>query len=278
MKGSSPVEFNELDLSPNIYTSVPYTQICQFANLYLLDLSYNLITNVTNAFANLGCLTKLTQIDLSHNKISTPILASDFSDTVAGLLGSLNLGNNQIPSIESGAFFNTNGSTRFANLYYLGLARNNLMSIDLLWPMTMPNGNLRVELNNNPIGSLVNPLRSNFVSNVFIPMTGNRYVDMRNTSLTSLADSQLLRYGLNSADDFKNFLFKISNYDFRGTQFVCTCPASTGLYTVYWYGQFLSAPLNPSALIYQLTCSNYLGDYIFDFPCQVNICYYKFRV
>lgn len=110
LQASIPVEFNELDLSPNLFTSVPISQICQFANLYLLDLSYNSITNTSGAFARLGtCLTQLAQLDLSHNLIATPLLSSDFSDDMAARLVSLNFAYNFISSIDSAVFYKADG-------------------------------------------------------------------------------------------------------------------------------------------------------------------------
>lgn len=110
LQTSIPVEFNELDLSPNLFTSVPISQICQFANLYQLDLSYNSITNTSGAFARLGtCLTQLAQLDLSHNLIATPLLASDFSDDIAARLTSLNFAYNFISSIDSAVFYRADG-------------------------------------------------------------------------------------------------------------------------------------------------------------------------
>lgn len=176
---TSPSQYNELHLSPNLYTVVPVVQVCQFANLYMLNMSYNQLTNMTGIFAKLSCLTQLTHLELSHNAIATPILATDFDDSLPAHLLWLNLAYNNIPSIESATFFLADGSARFPNMAYLSLANNRLVTIDLLWPMTMSNANLIVEFNNNLISNLVNPLGFNFGKNTFIPMTGNRYVNLK---------------------------------------------------------------------------------------------------
>lgn len=158
---------------------MPVTQICQFVNLYTVDLSYNLITSMTNVFAQLSCLTQLTHLDLGHNQIVTPLVATDFADSQASRLLWLNLEYNNISSIDAGMFYYANGSARFPKLAYLSLSRNRLFSIDLLWPMTMTNANLKIDLSNNSIATLTNSLNLNFGLTTFIPMTGNRQVDLK---------------------------------------------------------------------------------------------------
>lgn len=267
--GSSPTEFNEMDLSPNFYFSLPYTQLCLFTNVYSLNMSSNSLTSLTDAFKGISCMSALTTIDFSNNFISSPLVASDFDDSIAARLVTLNLNSNQIPSVDSNAFIKSDGTTRFPNLVSLNLANNLIKQFDLLWPMALPQPALRVNLRNNKIDTLTNPTSRSYSDALFVAMTSGRSVDVTNNPLTTLSDSNLLQYKVNSADGFKQFLNKLSNYDFRQTSnaFTCSCP-SGGLYTVFWY-QSISASISPkTAPIYALVCSNIANNYLFDFPCQ----------
>lgn len=159
---------------------MPVSQICQFTNAYWLDLSYNYITNMTNVFSQLSCLSFLTHLDLAHNQISSPLVAADFGNSQqTNRLLWLNLKYNSIGFIDAAMFYAADGTARFPNLAYLDLSNNRLVSIDLLWPMTMTNANLKVDLSSNLISTLTNSLKLNYGRNTFIPMTGNRYTDLK---------------------------------------------------------------------------------------------------
>lgn len=168
-------------------------------------------------------------------------------------------------------FFKQDGTSRFINLEYLGLVNNQLKSLDLLWPMSLPSSILKIDLSYNQIDKLTNELKKSFSESVFIPMTGNRHVYLINNSLVSLDDSNLLQYQINSANGFSQFLNKLSNYDFRknNSDYSCLCPAATGLYTVLWYKNISSSISDKTAPIFKLNCSNVANTYIFDFPCTV---------
>ena len=103
-------------------------------------------------------------------------------------------------------------------------------------------------------------------------MTGFRHVDITTNSLQYLDDSNMLQYGLLNEYDMRDFLMKISNYDFRQSNlvrtFICYCP-SYGLNTVRWYKQ-VSNQLDTSLPIFQLFCKEFPNlVYVFNFPCNV---------
>ncbi len=276
ISASLPYEYNECDLSHNLFTQLPdEQQLCQFKYVYMLNLTSNLIYNLTNAFVRLKCLSSLTNIDLSYNFVSSPIVAQDFDDNLASRLQILNLESNKISFIQTAAFIKKDGTSRFPNLYYLNLAKNLIKKFDLLWPVSLPSPNLFVDLKLNPIEDLINQMGLSFKNPAFIhDMTGSRYVDVTTNKLQYLDDSNLMQYGLQDAKDFRQFLNKISNYDFRQANFIktfiCFCP-SGGQYTVQWFRN-ISNSLDLNCPIYQLFCSNYqIPVYIFNFQCDVNI-------
>ena len=206
-------------------------------------------------------------------------MATDFNDSLALTLVSLNLNNNKIPFLDTGVFFKQDGTSRFPTLYYLGLANNQIKSFDMLGPMSLSAPSFTVTLANNPIQTISNQLKKTFTDNVFQNVTGaNQIVDISNTNLTSLSDAAFFEY-VHSATQFQYFLYKISNYNFKHTvnKLVCNCPVATGLYTVYWYQSFKSAVQSQTAPIYQLTCSN-TATYIFDFPCTVSYFFIGFKL
>jgi hypothetical protein len=164
---SQATKYNEIDMSPNFFTQIPIANLCQFKYTTSLDMSHNYLSSLRNAFVSLKCLTALSNIDFSNNLISTSILASDFDDTLAAQIGSLNLTNNLIPSIESRAFLRLDGSSRFPELTYLGLALNRIKDFDVLWPLTLPSPILTVDLKMNPISNLVNQFGFTYTNNIF---------------------------------------------------------------------------------------------------------------
>jgi hypothetical protein len=269
--GSREIEYNELILAPNIYTKIPFQQLCLFKRIYFLDLSYNLLTNLTNAFKSLECLESLRKLDISNNYIKTPLLASDFNDQTFKNIEHINMNRNRIPFVETRLFFKLDGSSRFPKMKYLGLANNKIKQFDLLWPMSLPNRNVHIDLSNNNIDTLINQMNLDFRNESFMPMINNRRVDIINNDLRELSDSNLLQYGLNSNSDFKLFLTKITNYDFRqhNNLFQCKCPKSTGSYTVHWYKSFSDTVNKLNGSIHQLTCANIPDAGIFDFNCKV---------
>ena len=275
IKGSFEAEYNEVDLSPNFYAILPVNQLCNFKYVYLLDMSFNLLTNLSYAFVHLKCLSSLVSVDFSNNLISSPIRAIDFDDSLAAQLQFINLSNNKIPSIETSAFINKDGSSRFLKLFYLNLARNSIKELDILFPLTIPDPSLKIDLHLNPIEKLVNQMNRSFSDAVFsYDMTGFRVLDATNNKLQYLDDSNLLQYGLNNQDDLQTFLNKISNYDLRQSNlvrtFICYCPPQ-GLKTVSWYKSFASL-IETIYPIFQLYCSNFERSiYILDFPCNVSI-------
>lgn len=269
-------KFNEIDLSPNFYTAIPIAQLCPFKYTITLDLSFNRLTSLTGAFRNLACLTGLKTINFGDNLISTPILASDFDETFSSQLESLNFTNNLIPSIQTAAFIRSDGTSRFPNLNFLGLAKNKLIQLDLLWPLSLQSQNLFIDLKLNPISVLTNELKLTYNNILFrYPMTANRRLDATTNSLQYLDDSNMIQYGLYNENDLREFLYKMSNYDLRQSNFVrtflCHCPTSSGQLVVYWFKIF-STLVDKTRPIYQLYCSGYEGlVYIFDHSCGVSI-------
>lgn len=94
-------------------------------------------------------------------------MASDFDDDFAAQIGSLNLTHNLIPAIESRAFLRLDGSSRFPELTYLGLAHNRIKDLDLLWPLTLPSPILNVDLKVNPISRLINQFGFGYTNDAF---------------------------------------------------------------------------------------------------------------
>jgi hypothetical protein len=228
---------------------------------------------MAGGFKSLSCLKFLTKLDLSSNSISTPLLASDFENSLRANLVWLSLASNQIPSIDSNVFMYPNGSSFWPKLAYLDLSNNLIKSFDVLWPLSIPNLNLQVDVSFNPISSLNNQLGGDFKASAFVAMTGNRSVDVTNNHMVLFDDTQVMQYNIGSSSGFSTFLTKLSNFDFRQTQnqFVCFCPASTGLYTVYWYSSVASSFINNKSPIFSLSCSNVAGNTVFNFPCNVSI-------
>lgn len=272
---------NVLSLSPNVFASIPYSQICAFTKVYKLIMSYNQLTSLTGAFSSLAsssCLSALTAFDFSNNQISSPIVYSDFSDTTAAQFVSMNFSNNLIPYINTNVFFKSDGrTTRFPNLVYLGLANNRLMALDLLWPLSLPQASLTIEMQNNQyLTSLVNQLSLSYVDSRFsYAMTGQRTLNLQTNSLQYLDDTNLVQYGLYSSTDFQTFLNKILNYDFRqssGVQvFFCICQNSIQVLT--WYKQISAAFASTDYPIFKLYCktNQFSGSvYIFNFPATCN--------
>lgn len=263
-----------------MYRIIPIDQLCPFTNVYLIDLSFNRITNLTNAFRPLWCLISIKYFNLSYNQISTPILATDFEDTFPSRLVEFYLNNNRIPSIEAQAFIKTNGESRFPNLRLLELSNNQIKVIDILWPLTLPNPILDVKLNNNSINNITNLLQRPFNDDIFHPMIGNRNVDLKFNSINRLDDANLLQYGMSSGDDFLDFLYILSNYDFgrNSSAFLCICPPLIGSYTVLWYKEIANQIQDKSAPIYNIFCSNPRNVYIFNFPCVVSFFFIFFKL
>ncbi len=73
--GSSPSEFNYLDLSPNFYTNISRTDLCQFVNILTLDISFNQLTTIESLLNAFTCFTKIKYVYASNNQISTPLLS-----------------------------------------------------------------------------------------------------------------------------------------------------------------------------------------------------------
>lgn len=268
--GSHSSEYNELDLSPNLFATLPVAQLCPFVNIYLLDLSRNQIRSLRYAFKSLSCLTSLKRFDLSYNSISTPLVDSDFSDEFAQHIEYINLKNNHIPSIDTKVFFQNDGTSRFPSLYYLDLSNNLIKTIDLLWPMTLRHPSAKIMLSNNKISTIKNQLRLSYDNKVFQDVVGDRVVDLSNNELTHLDDTNLLQYHLQNQADFERFIIKLSNFDFSNNLFSCVCPNKTGLYTVYWFKALAHKILDFSAPIFQVYCAQTFQDNnVFDFDCQV---------
>ena len=270
--GSPPSTFNEVDLSPNFFSVLPINQVCQFTNAYAINLSYNQLTSLTNAFVLLSCITGIQSLDFSHNQIITPLVQTDFSDSLAATIIYLNLNYNNIAYIQTQTFIKSDGTSRFPNLVYLGIANNQLTAFDILWPLAISSPILEVDLRNNPVNQLVNQLGRSFTDSSFSnAMTGFRSVYVTNNSITSISDWNLMIYGVNTAAQFQTFLAKIQNYDFRSAtrtpSLYCYCPP-TGLSTNTWFLTFYqSISLTPA--IYQLYCTNMNGMNIFQFSCPL---------
>ena len=259
--GSNPNEFTQLLMSPNTYTTLPTTSICQFTSIYLLDVSFNQLTSITGLFQTLKCLISLKTLILSNNYISSPLFQSDFDDVFSQQLTSIDLRNNQIPSIDSNLFFKIDGTSRFINLEYLNLANNRITQFDMLMPLTMPNINLNFMVNSNPIRTLVNPLNASYSDNRFAyPVVRNRMANISNNALTNLDDSNLMQYGLKNQTDLLNFLNKIANYDLRQLSnkvAFCKCDDTNNFISKWYRSLFSLSLINQSNLINQFTCSPY---------------------
>jgi hypothetical protein len=256
--GSLPSEFNQLLMSPNTYTVLPTASICNFINVYLLDISFNKLTTITGLFQTLKCLVSLTTLIMSNNYISSTLLNSDFDDTFSQQLVSIDLSKNKIPSIDSNFFFKSDGTSRFSNLQYLNLAYNSINQFDMLMPLTVPNSNLSFLLNSNPINTLVNQLNTPYSDSKFAyPAVGNRKINVTNNNLLVLDDTNLIQYGLNSQNDLKLFLYKVSNYDLRQLSnkiIKCTCNSTL---ISSWYSSLLSSSsIDQNNLINLIRCDN----------------------
>lgn len=266
-------KYNQIDLSPNTFTFIPIEQLCAFKSLIRLDLSFNLIVSTKNAFRDLNCLASLDSINLANNLINSPLLSSDFDDELSSRLRYLNLTKNMIEYIESKVFIKSDGLTRFPNLKFIGLAYNRLKHLDLIWPLTIPDLNLHIDLRNNNISLLINELLLKFDDPMLkYPMINERRLDATTNSLQGFDDQNLLQYGINNENDLMKFLYKISNYDFRQSNFVptfiCFCPAD-GQLTLSWF-RSISNLVDRSSPIFKLYCINSPSTYVLDFPCDVS--------
>ena len=260
--GSIPSEYTQFIMSPNTFTTLPTTNICSFTSVYLLDISYNQLTSITGLFQTLKCLVSLTTLVASNNRISTALSQSDFDDTFAEQLISIDLSNNQIPLIDSNLFFKSDGTSRFRNLNYFNLGYNHIIQFDILLPLTIPTSILNFLVNSNTIYTLVNQLNVPYTDSRFAyPAVGNRVINITSNVLTTFSDSNLLQYGLNNETDLKIFLNKIANYDLRqasnNTGVKCACSGSTDVIPT-WYRSLLStASINLSDNINKFNCSTY---------------------
>ena len=278
--GSLPSEFNQLLMSPNMYTSLPTANICQFINVIRLDVSFNLLTSIAGLFQRLKCLVQLTTLIISNNFISSALVQSDFDDTLSQQLVWLDFSNNQISSIDTKLFFKSDGTSRFSSLQYLNLAFNNIVQFDMLMPLTIPNNNINFSLNSNPVNTLINQLNASYNDIIFAyPAIGNRIVSITNNALTVLDDTNLLQYGLTSRIDLELFLNKIANFDLRQTNnniIKCPCTNGTTKLVSTWYKSLLSSSLiNQKSLVNQLTCAAYnQSAFLSDPTCQVLFFYY----
>lgn len=221
----------------------------------------------TNAFKKLRCLKRLKIFNLSSNLINTPLRASDFDEEseLTSSLEYLSFRYNNIPSIESKLFFRTNGSSMFPNLSFLDLSFNNLKTLDLIWPMSLPHASLKVLISYNKIRAFSNELKISYDSSRLIAMTSKRKVDVKFNLIDRFDDSNLLQYGLKSPEDLDKFLRKIENFNFDENKFKCVCPPDLGLYTVFWYNQLFS--LNVS--VNKFPCTNIPNRNAFNFTCPV---------
>ncbi len=274
LPNSYPKEYNELDLSPNFFNVIPSKQICPYKYVQVLDLSSNLISNLTGMF-DLKCLTSLSQIDLSNNLIEGALSPNHFDDIFAAQLQSLNLSMNRLTSIETKTFLNRKGDSRFLNLRYINLANNLIKEFDILWPLLLPSPSMLIDLKRNPIDTLTNQLGLSYDDLLLNnPVIEYRYLDATDNNLTHISDSNLLQYGLSNSTDFEIFLLKIANYDLRSVytapRLFCYCD-HLGQMTVDWYRNISSNIINSRKYpIFELTCSNFNEKmFIFDFPCIV---------
>ena len=274
--GSRPSEYNEVHLSPNTYTTVPFSNLCEFTNIYLLDMSFNKLTSITNVFQTLRCLISLRTLKISSNLISTGIKNSDFDDTFSAQLEHIDLSSNQIPSIDSDVFIRTsNGASRFPNLKFLNLGNNRIKEFDLLWPLTIPSSLFNLNISANPINTLTNSFNGKYSDARFAyPATGSRVIDVTNNILEEFDDTNLLQYGITTQNEFLAFLNKIANYDFRQNSFkrvVCQCTGSTQN-VITWYKALRTALLiDQSSLISQFSCINSTQSVFLELTtCQTN--------
>lgn len=275
LPNSYPNEYNELDLSPNVFNLLPIEQICPFKYVQVLNMASNVISNLTGTLVKLSCLKSLSQIDLSNNLITSPLMEIDFKDSFAMQIQSLNFSMNKIPFIETKLFIRNDGTSRFTNLRYLNLANNRLKEFDLLWPLLLPSPSILIDLKQNPFEVLTNQMRLSFKDLLFNnPMVGHRYLDATDNHLTFFSDQSIKQYGVNSSIQFHEFLAKIGNYDLGSirskNKLICDCEDSEQE-IVKWFRDFSKSVTNTRYPIFKLECSNFNTKYnIFDYPCIVS--------
>lgn len=265
-------------MSPNLFIHVPIQQICGFRNVYFFDMSHNVLQDIRGLFGQLHkCMPLLRHVDLSYNSIQSALDADVLDDDeMCTHLEVLQLAFNQIAYVDPAAFrHRSDGSSRFPSLTHLGLANNKIYQIDLLLPLSFPSARFRLELQSNPIGSLVNPLNRSVSDANLVPMTGARSADLSNSELRHMDDASLVQYGLHTALDLRSLLSKLANVDMRQqpqSKFVCACDPARGMYTLQWYASFadtIASMRPPVPSIYQLACANVKDKTVFTYECQV---------
>jgi hypothetical protein len=184
----------------------------------------------------------------------------------------LNLSNNRIPSIETLVFFRKDGTSKFPKLNFLDLSHNMLRVVDLLWPMSLIQSQLKIKLNHNYISKFVNEMHLSFSNNFLKPIDAERSVDLTYNLINSLNDYSFLQYNVKSAFDLENFLKKLANYDFAGNVINCDCSESR--YVLAWFEEKnLNNTINSfkglGNTIYQSECANRPGFNAFAFNCLV---------
>jgi hypothetical protein len=270
-----------LSLSPNLYTSVPYTDVCQFQNTHTLNMSNNYLTSLTGSFARMTCMSSLKYVDFSNNQIASPLVYSDFNDASSQKIVSMNFNYNRIPYIDTTTFFTANGQTsRFPNLQYIGLSNNQLTNFDMLWPLSLPSPKLNVDLSyNQQMSSFVNQLNVPYTDPRFqYPVTGGRTVNVAMNGVRSFGDNDLSQYGVNNYRSFCGFVQQVPNYYFTNNNgFYCSCTGAQMInswysqYNSQYYSQGSSQTFYTNAPFFNMRCQQYGSNVIvFDFSsyCQ----------
>lgn len=125
-------------------------------------------------------------------------------------------------------------------------------------------------LHYNKITNFKNELNFSTHNRNLLAVTGRRKVDIRHNLLSRFDDTNLLQYGLHTAQDFQNFLGKLSNFDLRSNKLFCLCHEGKQPLTVTWFEEISQLVKNQDDVIYQLLCANLPGYSIFNFKCPVS--------
>lgn len=193
----------QLILAGNNFTTLPRTAMYNFPKLQLLNLEFNHILEIPEAFFNSYVLKHLTDIRLSFNRLYT-VDVNTFLDLAS--LKFISLNDNELKTINSGAFKNlpakltiilannyihmvhAKAFINLPNLYKLDLHNNDLQSLDwnILQNVTNSIHPLTLNLSRNRIERILPPT-------MLTPQIFVKVIDLRHNKLKTV-DSDAFKF------------------------------------------------------------------------------------
>ncbi len=275
---TNPSQFDIINFSDNLFTTIPIDLLCGFSNAFHVNLRRNQIKAV-NTIGDLKCLKKLTELNLSFNLIQY-LNSADFNDEMSLILEYIDLSKNAINTLDTSFFLKRldDTVTRFPKLRHFSISENKLTEFDLLMPLSLPNPILNFDVSSNSIKSFRNFHKKSFRENPYIVdyNSKSRFVNLTNNHLNGFDNDILKEYGVGSVWDFEIFISRISNYlmNNQKSPLYCKCP-SFRQNGVDWFKQLTN--INQNLSLFELRCSNIDGNaFAFNYTCGVIVTNFKF--